>query len=69
MYVCLCKGITEEMLDQALKRSAKTSDALKHLGVGSDCGICLIEAVEKAQKRMNKLSRSNAPLKTNSLKK
>lgn len=47
MYICICKGITEEQLEKAIKPDAKPSDVLKDLGVGDSCGICLIDAIEK----------------------
>jgi len=47
MYVCICRGITEEMLNNAIKGHKRPQDALNSLGVGSDCGICLIDAVNK----------------------
>ncbi|MCB9060911.1 MAG: (2Fe-2S)-binding protein [Halobacteriovoraceae bacterium] len=43
MYICVCKSITEEMLEKAIKQSNNPTEALKRLGVGDDCGICLYE--------------------------
>lgn len=47
MYICICKGITEEQLEKAIKPDSKPTDILKDLGVGDSCGICLIDAIEK----------------------
>lgn len=47
MYVCLCHGITESDLEQAAQRSKRTEDILSSLGLGSSCGICLTEAIDK----------------------
>ena len=47
MYICICKGITEEQLEKAIRPDAKPTDVLKDLGVGDSCGICLIDAIEK----------------------
>lgn len=47
MYICICKGITEEKIRAAMKSTARTKDVLKKLGVGDDCGTCLINAVER----------------------
>ena len=47
MYICVCKGITEEKLRTVAKTTKKTQDILKKLGVGDDCGVCLISAVDK----------------------
>ena len=49
MYICICKGITEENVKNALKGSPKTQDVLKKLGVGDDCGTCLINVIERIQ--------------------
>ena len=49
MYICICKGITEEKIKAAMKSSSRTKDVLKKLGVGDDCGTCLINAVERLQ--------------------
>ena len=49
MYICICKGITEEKVRKAMKGTAKANDVLKKLGVGDDCGVCLIKAVERIQ--------------------
>jgi bacterioferritin-associated ferredoxin len=49
MYICICKGITEEMVSKALQRHGNAQDAMKHLGVGSDCGICVLDAINNMQ--------------------
>ena len=51
MYICICKGITEEKIKTALKGAAKTKDVLKKLGVGDDCGVCLINAIDRIQNK------------------
>lgn len=48
MYVCICQGITEEQILQVTKNASNVSEALKKLGVGQSCGICLIDALSKA---------------------
>lgn len=48
MYVCVCKGITDKQIQEAVT-SRKTNNAkeiLKSLGVGSDCGTCVEDAVK-----------------------
>jgi bacterioferritin-associated ferredoxin len=47
MYVCLCKGITDEMIKKVVHRGHRGQEVLKKLGIGTDCGTCLIDAVEK----------------------
>ena len=49
MYICICKGITEEKVRKAMKGSANSHDVLKKLGVGDDCGVCLVNAIERLQ--------------------
>ena len=47
MYICLCNGITDQDLEQAAARSKRTEDILSALGLGSSCGICLTDAINK----------------------
>lgn len=49
MYVCICKGITEEELKGLSQTGMAPREILKKLGVGDSCGICLIEALEGLQ--------------------
>ena len=44
MYVCICKGITEKQIQEAV--TSRKSNNLKALGVGSDCGTCVEDAVK-----------------------
>ncbi len=47
MYVCICKGITEKQLREAVsvRKGQSAKDVMKTLGVGSDCGTCVEDAV------------------------
>lgn len=56
MIVCLCKGITEEKIQDLLNKGLPAQEVLKRLGVGSDCGICVLDAVENIQSKMNSKS-------------
>lgn len=48
MYICICKGITEKMLlDQASGPNRNEKEILKNLGIGDDCGSCVVDAVKK----------------------
>lgn len=40
MYVCLCKGITERQVQQAIDDGADYKALREDLGVASDCGQC-----------------------------
>ena len=47
MYICICKGITEKQIQDAVntRKSSNAKDILKSLGVGTDCGVCVEDAV------------------------
>jgi len=47
MYVCICKGITEKQIQEALtsRTSNNPKEILRALGVGSDCGTCVEDAI------------------------
>lgn len=47
MYICICKAITEKQLQEVVKTSSNASEALKKLGVGSECGVCFEDALNK----------------------
>ena len=49
MYICICKGITEEMLERAAKGSKNPKEVMKKLHIGDDCGVCILSALEKFQ--------------------
>jgi bacterioferritin-associated ferredoxin len=51
MYICLCKGITEEKIENLVNLGLPTSEVIKRLGLGSDCGICVVDAVQKIQSK------------------
>ena len=48
MYICICKGITEKQIqDDVTSRSSNNpKEILKSLGVGTDCGTCVEDAVK-----------------------
>lgn len=48
MYVCICKGITEKQIQEAVnaRRTNHPKEILKALGVGSDCGTCVEDAIK-----------------------
>jgi len=45
MYVCICKKITDEMIKEYSAKGKSGLEILKRLGLGSDCGICLLDKV------------------------
>lgn len=65
MYVCICKGITEKQLQDAVtsRNSNNPKEILKALGVGSDCGTCVEDAVSSL---LESSARSPIEMKDNS---
>ncbi|MCC5854310.1 MAG: bacterioferritin-associated ferredoxin [Idiomarina sp.] len=45
MYVCLCKGVTDSQIEQAVRNGCRSVRELKkNLAVGSQCGRCTSHA-------------------------
>lgn len=64
MYICICKGITEKQVQDAVSRRASNNpkEILKSLGVGSDCGTCIEDAVKSClEKRGQSRNEKNQP--------
>ncbi len=41
MYVCICRAVTENDIEDAVAAGANTlADLSRHLGVASGCGTC-----------------------------
>lgn len=48
MYVCLCRGVTDAALRDAVAQGAcSLPDLAERLGLGTGCGRCLDEAVAR----------------------
>ncbi|MBK26773.1 MAG: glycoprotein [Halobacteriovorax sp.] len=58
MVICLCKGITDKKIEDLVEKGLPTKEVLKKLGVGSDCGICVVDAIEKVQAKARSKERS-----------
>ncbi|TDJ08380.1 MAG: hypothetical protein E2O68_02085 [Deltaproteobacteria bacterium] len=43
MYVCICNKITDEMIKEYSAKGKSGLEMLKRLGLGSNCGICLLD--------------------------
>lgn len=57
MYICICRGITEEDLKRVNQAAqGNSTEVLKNLGVGDTCGICLIDALDKLNSLSNHAS-------------
>jgi bacterioferritin-associated ferredoxin len=48
MYVCICKGITNHQIQEAVtsRNTNNPKEILKAIGVGSDCGTCIEDAIK-----------------------
>ncbi len=53
MYICICKGITEQQVDDALETGQAESmgDLRQSLGLGTQCGRCACHAKERLAAR------------------
>ena len=40
MYVCICKGITQKDIQNAVEEGASLRDIRKTMGVATECGSC-----------------------------
>lgn len=40
MYVCLCKAITDQQVQQAVEQGYSYAQIRKELGLATDCGYC-----------------------------
>lgn len=67
MYVCLCYGVTDSQIREAIESGADSRAALRRkLGVGSQCGCCreqvaeLVAQHQQAEKTVANLSVATA---------
>lgn len=40
MYVCLCKAVTQQQIENSVAQGANYATVRETLGVGTDCGSC-----------------------------
>lgn len=60
MYVCLCAGITNQVVAEAVRAGARTSkDVADACGAGSECGRCrrTVRAIIDAQTAVDRPAR------------
>ena len=56
MYVCICNGIRESQVKQAIREGSKTPDQVQaKTGCGADCGSC----IHRVNKMLEQESSSN----------
>lgn len=54
MYICVCKGVTERDISEAVQKGAERMRDLKSsLGVAGQCGICACHAKMTLDKVLN----------------
>ncbi len=46
MYICICKAITDKQLEEAQKTSKSLRDICRNLGLGTECGACIQDAMQ-----------------------
>ena len=59
MYICICQGITEKQLQEAVtsRKGQSAKDIMKSLGLGSDCGSCVEDALKQMIQASNQAPR------------
>lgn len=55
MYVCLCKGITQKQLEQAVEQGKGYAQVRQSLGLGTECGCCAQNAKQMIRDQVNNL--------------
>ena len=45
MYICICKAISDKQLEEVAKTCHSTKEICKKLGLGSECGSCVQDAL------------------------
>ncbi len=61
MLVCVCKGISDRHIDEALQDGAASfRDVRTTLGVGSCCGQCASFAKEMVNEKMTEMQTASA---------
>jgi bacterioferritin-associated ferredoxin len=47
VYICVCKGVTDTAIREAVRKGAgRMRDLKTHLGVSEQCGLCACHAKE-----------------------
>ena len=48
MYICVCKGITDQKIREEVSKSqnASVKEIARRLGLASDCGTCVHESIK-----------------------
>lgn len=55
MFVCLCKGVTDQQINDAVDAGVTSFDAMKSkLDVATVCGSCTCEVKQLMMKKINR---------------
>ncbi|MCB1949560.1 MAG: (2Fe-2S)-binding protein [Burkholderiales bacterium] len=61
MYICVCKGITDSAIREAVNNGAERMRDLKNcLGVTEQCGVCACHAKEVLEQARQQKTQSHA---------
>lgn len=57
MYICICKGITDKAIRNAVIDGANSfASVRKQLGVSSQCGRCAVDAKDLVNETLNEIT-------------
>ncbi len=60
MYICICKGITDEQLKKQVVSGKPTKEILKLLGIGDECGVCVLTAIDEITAQLKRQQESKS---------
>ncbi|MCT7357482.1 MAG: (2Fe-2S)-binding protein [Thalassobium sp.] len=55
MYVCLCKAVTQQQIEQAVEQGDSYAQIRQKLGVGTDCGCCGQSAKQMVREHISRM--------------
>ena len=55
MYVCLCKAVTQQQIEDAVDQGQSYAQVRQSLGVATDCGCCGQAAKQMIRERIQQL--------------
>ncbi|MCE0555836.1 MULTISPECIES: (2Fe-2S)-binding protein [Motilimonas] len=50
MYICICKGITDKTIREAVATGKSFSALKRELGLSAQCGVCVADAISLIKK-------------------
>jgi len=66
MYFCICKKVTEAEVKNLSAQGTAGEEKIKRLGVGNDCGMCVLsgQGCSNKQESSRQKNNSKSPSKT-----